>query len=108
MRQEEEAGRCEPDGEDGRGFIPLRFCLDFGIHPHGDQVRGGDVFVPSAHLDMISSNCFVIITSVNHAPPFWGEKLRGSHPPLPDHPNLNGCSHPFARNLWSAHPPRYD
>ena len=31
---------------------------------------------------MISSNCFVIITSVNHAPPFWGE-LRCSPTPRP-------------------------
>ena len=68
--------------------------------PRGDQVREGapTVSLPSAHLD---SNCFVIITSVNHAPPFGGgvtsPAIRGRTVLLPAPPPAIPMS---------AHPPR--
>ena len=67
----EGAGGCEPEGEDDRRFIYL-------CEP---QVRG--IFSLSAHHDtdlLSSSNCFVTITSVNHAPAFWDDPNRSSHP----------------------------
>ena len=70
MRQEEETGGCEPDGKMAGGLNTSAVSFGFWYKPQEIRYGVGDAFVPFAHLDMISPNCFVIITSVNHAPPF--------------------------------------
>lgn len=68
-------GEFEPEGEDGRRFIYL--CGLVRVFARAAGAGPGTacdcLLYISTMISFRPANCFVIITSVNHAPPFWAK-----------------------------------